>query len=265
MSLPPERKRIAVLLSGRGSNFAAIHEAITSGELDAEIAVVISNRSDAPGLARAAEWGYPAEAIPHRGQPTREAHEALVIEAIEASGAGTVVLAGYMRILSATFVGRFRGRILNIHPSLLPSFPGVDAQAQALAWGVKIAGCTVHLVDESLDGGPILVQRAVPVLDDDTPETLSARILAEEHRAYVEALRIVTSGEYRVEGRRVRARDQGPGARKSPEKVRRQKAEGRSKDNGDGWQGAGIPKDALRRNVSSLCLCFYFCLLPSAF
>jgi phosphoribosylglycinamide formyltransferase 1 len=203
------RKRIAVLLSGRGSNFAAIHEAIVGGELDAEIAVVISNRADAAGLERASQWGYRTKTIPHRGQPSRDAHEALVIEAIEASDAGIVALAGYMRLLSASFVERFRGRILNIHPSLLPSFPGVDAQAQALAWGVKIAGCTVHLVDESLDGGPIVVQRAVPVLDDDTPETLSARILAEEHRAYVEALRIVTSGEYRVEGRRVRrgARD----------------------------------------------------------
>lgn len=197
-------KRIAILLSGRGSNFAAIHEAIVSGELDAEIAVVISNRTDAAGLARAAQWGYRTAAIPLRGQPSREAHEALVIEAIEGSGAGVVALAGYMRLLSPGFVERFRGRILNIHPSLLPSFPGVDAQAQALAWGVKVAGCTVHLVDESLDGGPILVQRTVPVLDDDTPETLSARILDEEHRAYVEALRIVTSGKYWVQGRRVR-------------------------------------------------------------
>jgi phosphoribosylglycinamide formyltransferase 1 len=203
------RKRIAVLLSGRGSNFAAIHEAIAGGELDAEIALVISNRAEAAGLARAARWGYRTEVIPHRDQPSREAHEARVIEAIEASGSGVVVLAGYMRLLSPGFVDRFRGRILNIHPSLLPSFPGVDAQTQALDWGVKVAGCTVHLVDESLDGGPILVQRAVPVLDDDSPETLAARILAEEHRAYVEALRIVTSGNYRIEGRRVRrgARD----------------------------------------------------------
>jgi phosphoribosylglycinamide formyltransferase 1 len=213
-----EQKRIAVLLSGRGSNFAAIHEAIVAGKLDAEIAVVISNRADAAGLAKATGWGYRTEVLPHRGQPSREAHEALVIEAIEASGAGVVALAGYMRLLSPGFVERFRGRILNIHPSLLPSFPGVDAQAQALAWGVKIAGCTVHLVDESLDGGPILVQRAVPVLDDDTPESLSARILEEEHRAYVEALKIVTSGKYRVEARRVRiegpgARDQGLGTR----------------------------------------------------
>lgn len=196
-------RKIAVLLSGRGSNFAAIHEAIAAGTLDARIAIVISNRADAPGLARAVEWGYPTASIPHRSEPTREAHEARVIEAIEQSGAGTIALAGYMRLLSPGFVQRFAGRILNIHPSLLPAFPGVDAQAQALAWGVKVTGCTVHLVDESLDGGPILVQRAVPVLESDGVESLSARILDEEHRAYVEALRIVTAGKYRVEGRRV--------------------------------------------------------------
>lgn len=195
--------RLAVLLSGRGSNFAAIHDAIVRGELQAEIAVVVSNRADAAGLARAAEWGYPAVALPHREYPSREAHEVAVIEAIERSGATVVVLAGYMRLLGPSFVDRFRGKILNIHPSLLPSFPGVDAQAQALAHGVRISGCTVHLVDEQLDGGPILVQRAVPVLDDDTVDTLSARILEQEHRAYVEALQIVVSGRYRIEGRRV--------------------------------------------------------------
>jgi phosphoribosylglycinamide formyltransferase-1 len=194
-------RRLGVLLSGRGSNFAAIHEAIARGEVPAEIAVVISNRADAAGLLRAREWGYPALALPHREHPTREAHERAVIDALERAGADIVVLAGYMRLLSAPFVERFRGRILNIHPSLLPSFPGVDAQAQALAHGVKVAGCTVHLVDEHLDGGPILVQRAVPVADDDT--VVSARILAEEHRAYVDALQIVVSGRYRIEGRRV--------------------------------------------------------------
>ena len=195
--------RLAVLLSGRGSNFAAIHEAIARGELDAEIALVVSNRADAAGLERARAWAYPAIAIPHRDFPTREAHEAAVIAAIERSGARIVVLAGYMRLLSPGFVERFKGRILNIHPSLLPAFPGVDAQAQALAHGVRLAGCTVHLVDEQLDGGPILVQRAVPVEAHDTVETLSARILEEEHRAYVEALRIVIEGKYRIEGRRV--------------------------------------------------------------
>ena len=195
--------RLAVLLSGRGSNFAAIHEAIEKGELDAEIGLVLSNRADAAGLARAKQWGYPAVALPHREFPSREAHEAAVIEALEQSGATIVVLAGYMRLLSASFVERFREKILNIHPSLLPSFPGVDAQAQALAHGVRVSGCTVHLVDEQLDGGPILVQRAVPVLDDDTVETLSARILEQEHRAYVDALKIVVSGRYRIDGRRV--------------------------------------------------------------
>ena len=195
--------RLAVLLSGRGSNFAAIHEAIARRELDAEIALVLSNRADAAGLQRARDWGYPAVALPHRDFPGREAHEAAVIAAIEESGAGFVVLAGYMRLLSPSFVERFRGRILNIHPSLLPSFPGVDAQAQALAHGVRITGCTVHLVDEQLDGGPILVQRAVQVEDGDTVETLSARILEEEHRAYVDALRIVIGGKYRIDGRRV--------------------------------------------------------------
>lgn len=199
--------RLAVLLSGRGSNFAAIHEAIEAKELDARIAVVISNRADAQGLARAREWGYRAVVLPHRDYATREAHEAAVTAAIEQSGATIVVLAGYMRLLGSSFVERFRGRILNIHPSLLPSFPGTDAQRQALEHGVKVSGCTVHLVDEQLDGGPILVQRAVRVENGDTVETLSARILEQEHRAYVEALRIVVAGKYRVEGRRVIVED----------------------------------------------------------
>lgn len=194
---------LAVLLSGRGSNFAAIHEAIARGELDARIAVVISNRADAGGIGRAREWGYRGVVLPHREYASREEHEAAVVAAIEENGADVIVLAGYMRLLSASFVQRFRGRILNIHPSLLPSFPGVDAQRQALEHGVKVSGCTVHLVDEQLDGGPILVQRAVPVENDDTVETLAARILEQEHRAYVEALQIVISGKYRVEGRRV--------------------------------------------------------------
>lgn len=196
-------KRLAVLLSGRGSNFAAIHDAIVRNELDAEIALVISNRASAAGLELASSRGLATALIPHRDFPSREAHEEAVATAIERSGAEIVALAGYMRLLSPSFLARFSGRVLNIHPSLLPAFPGTDAQAQALAHGVKIAGCTVHLVDDTLDGGPILVQRAVPVLDDDTPETLAARILGEEHRAYVEALRIVASGDYRVVGRRV--------------------------------------------------------------
>lgn len=196
-------KRLAILLSGRGSNFAAIHDAILRGELDAEIALVLSNRPSAKGLELARDRGLPTTVLSHRDFPSRETHEDAVAGAIERSGAEIIALAGYMRLLSPQFVQRFSAKILNVHPSLLPAFPGTDAQAQALAHGVKVSGCTVHLVDATLDGGPILVQRAVPVLDGDTVETLSARILEEEHRAYVEALRIVVSGRYRVEGRRV--------------------------------------------------------------
>lgn len=181
--------RLAVLLSGRGSNFQAIHEAIRRGELEAEIACVISNRPDAPGIARAREYGYETHILDHKTFANRAAHEAEVLRVLDAARPDYIVLAGYMRLLSAPFVERYRNRILNIHPSLLPAFPGVDAQAQALKHGVKISGCTVHLVDENLDAGPILVQRAVPVLPTDTVETLSARILEEEHRAYVEALK----------------------------------------------------------------------------
>lgn len=176
------------MLSGRGSNFAAIHEAITAGELDAAIVAVISNRGDAGGIARAREWGLPAHVIDNRDYPNRAAHEAEVLRVLEGARPDYVVLAGYMRLLSPSFIARYSGRILNIHPSLLPAFPGVDAQAQALAHGVKITGCTVHFVDEGLDSGPIILQRTVAVRDDDTEETLSARILEQEHVAYVEAL-----------------------------------------------------------------------------
>ena len=196
------KKRLAVLLSGRGSNFLAIQEACAQGELPAAVVVVVSNKKDAAGIEKARTHGIPAYAIDHKHYPTREAHEAEVIRVIDDHGADLVILAGYMRLLSPIFVGHYRNRITNIHPSLLPSFPGVDAQKQALEHGVKVAGCTVHLVDESLDGGPILVQKTVPVLDDDTPEALAARILAEEHAAYVEAIRKLCGG-YRVEGRRV--------------------------------------------------------------
>ncbi|MBV9493563.1 MAG: phosphoribosylglycinamide formyltransferase [Acidobacteria bacterium] len=185
--------KLAVLLSGRGSNFAAIHEAIADRRLDAQIATVISNRADAAGLARAKDCGYDAHAIPHRDYPTRAAHEEEVLRVLALHEPDYIVLAGYMRLLSPTFVAAYPNRILNIHPSLLPSFPGVDAQAQALRHGVKISGCTVHLVDENLDAGPILVQRAVPVVDGDTVESLSARILDQEHEAYVEALQKLKS------------------------------------------------------------------------
>lgn len=179
--------RLAVLLSGRGSNFQAIHEAIRAGALDAEIVCVLSNRPDSPGLESAREYGYATHVVDNKGRK-RADHERDVLRVLEAARPDYVVLAGYMRLLSPAFVERWRKRILNIHPSLLPSFPGVDAQAQALEHGVRISGCTVHLVDENLDAGPILVQKAVEVRDDDTVETLSARILEQEHVAYVEAL-----------------------------------------------------------------------------
>lgn len=181
--------RLAVLLSGRGSNFQAIHEAIRRGELDAEIVCVISNRPDAPGIQRAREYGYDAHVIDHKAFPNRAAHEEAVLRVLDEARPDFIALAGYMRLLGASFIDRYRNRILNIHPSLLPAFPGVDAQAQAIAAGVKVSGCTVHLVDENLDAGPILLQRVVEVRHDDTAETLAARILVEEHKAYVEALR----------------------------------------------------------------------------
>ena len=194
---------IAILLSGRGSNFLALHAAIERGEVPARIVLVLSNVADAPGLAKARELGLPALAIPHQGEPGRRAHEEKVIAALRESGAEWVCLAGYMRLLSPDFVAAFRRRIVNIHPSLLPAFPGLDAQEQALAHGVKVAGCTVHLVDEGLDSGPIVVQRTVPVLDGDTAATLSARILEEEHRAYPEALRRLLTEPWTIEGRRL--------------------------------------------------------------
>jgi len=193
-------KRLGILLSGRGSNFLAIHEAIGRGELDAEIVAVISNRSDAPGLARARALGLSAFAIDHRAAASREVHEGKILETLRACDVELVALAGYMRTLTSLLIDAYPNRILNIHPSLLPSFPGVDAQSQAVEHGVRISGCTVHLVDTSLDGGPILVQRAVEVLPGDTAETLAARILVEEHRAYIEALRMVIAG-VRVVGR----------------------------------------------------------------
>lgn len=195
--------RLAVLLSGRGSNFASIHDAIASGRLDATIVAVISNRADAPGIARARDWGYDAHVLDNRQYANRAAHEAAVRAVLDAARPDIIVMAGYMRLLSPAFIGAWMNRIVNIHPSLLPSFPGVDAQAQALAHGVKVTGCTVHFVDEGLDAGPIIVQRAVEVRDGDSVETLSARILEQEHMAYVEALRILAAGNYTIDGRRV--------------------------------------------------------------
>ena len=194
--------RIGVLLSGRGSNFLALHAAIERGEIPARIVLVLSNIADAPGLARARELGLPAEAIPSPGQP-RAVQEETVLDALRRAEAEWVCLAGYMRLLSPAFVSAFPRRIVNIHPSLLPAFPGLDAQEQALAHGVKVSGCTVHLVDEGLDSGPIVVQRTVPVLDGDTPRSLAARILEQEHLAYPEALRLLLSEPWRIEGRRL--------------------------------------------------------------
>ena len=195
--------RVGVLLSGRGSNFLALHDATLRGELPAEIVLVASNVAAAPGLARGRERGLPAVAVPHRDEPDRASHEAKLIAALRGAEVDWVCLAGYMRLLSPAFVAAFPRRILNIHPSLLPCFPGVDAQAQALAHGVKLTGCTVHLVDEGLDSGPIVVQRAVPVLDGDSPETLAARILEQEHVAYPEALRSLLTRPWEIRGRRL--------------------------------------------------------------
>ena len=192
-----------MLLSGRGSNFEALADSIAAGRIPgAEIVLVISNREDALGLERAAARGIPARVIPSKGIQ-REAYDRLVVSELQRARVELVCLAGFMRLLSPYFVASFPQHILNIHPSLLPSFPGLEAQRQALEYGVKFSGCTVHLVDENLDAGPILAQAIVPVRDDDTDETLSARILAEEHRLYTEAVRLILSGRYRIEGRRV--------------------------------------------------------------
>ena len=195
--------RLAILLSGRGSNFAAIHQAIVDGKLDAQIVCVISNRPDAAGLARARELRLSAHLIDHRAYATREAHEEEVLRVLAEAEPDFICLAGYMRLLSPAFVAAYPHRILNIHPSLLPAFPGVDAQAQAVAYGVKMSGCTVHFVDENLDAGPIIVQRAVEVRDDDSAESLGARILEQEHIAYVDALIKLRTRPWRIEGRRV--------------------------------------------------------------
>lgn len=198
--------RIGILISGRGSNMLALARAISEGRLpDAEIVVVISDQRSAAGLLRAAERGVETLLV-ERQERKRALHDRETIAALQARSVDLVCLAGYMRLLSTEFVEAFRGRILNIHPSLLPAFPGLDAQRQALDHGVKWTGCTVHFVDEMLDGGPIVAQQAVPVHEDDTVETLSARILLEEHRIYPEAVARVVRGDYEIEGRRVRVK-----------------------------------------------------------
>jgi phosphoribosylglycinamide formyltransferase 1 len=195
-------KRLGILLSGRGSNFEAIAANIAAGSLDAEIAVVISNRPEARGLERAAELGLATVCIPSKGIDRQE-YDRRVVEELRRHNVELICLAGFMRLLSGYFIREFPLRILNIHPSLLPAFPGLDAQHQALEHGVKFSGCTVHFVDENLDSGPIIIQAVVPVLDDDTAEKLSSRILKEEHRIYTEAIRIIQSDHWRIEGRRV--------------------------------------------------------------
>jgi len=196
------KPRIAILISGRGSNMTAMLDAIDEGRLEAEVAVVISNVESAAGLSTAQRRGVETLVISHKGR-TREDHDREMMAAIEARDVRLICLAGYMRLLSSMFVRSFENRILNIHPSLLPAFPGVDAQRQALEHGVKITGCTVHLVDEQLDHGPIVMQRAVEVRDDDTVETLSARILENEHQIYAQAICKVLGTGFRIEGRRV--------------------------------------------------------------
>ena len=197
------KKRIAVLLSGRGSNFEALADSIAAGRIpNAEIALVLSNREGAQGIEKARARGLETRVIPSKGLE-REAYDKLVVAALKEKNADLVCLAGYMRLLSAYFVAAFPGRILNIHPSLLPAFPGLESQRQALEHGAKFTGCTVHFVDENLDAGPIILQAVVPIEDGDTEATLSERVLREEHRIYSEAVRIVLEGRYRIEGRRV--------------------------------------------------------------
>jgi phosphoribosylglycinamide formyltransferase-1 len=188
----------------------ALADAVSEGRISgAEIAVVISDHGDAAGLARAAERGIATAAIERKGR-TRIEHDLEIIAALQERRVDLVCLAGYMRLLSSSFIEAFRNRILNIHPSLLPSFPGLDAQQQALEHGVKWTGCTVHFVDETLDGGPIITQRVVPIRDDDTPDILAARILTQEHQVYAEAVALITSGNYKLEGRRVRSNLSNP-------------------------------------------------------
>jgi phosphoribosylglycinamide formyltransferase-1 len=197
------KRRIGVLLSGRGSNFVALAESATSGRIpNAEIAIVVSNREGAPGIEKAEQLGIATRVIPSKGLE-RETYDRQVVAVLQEYKIDLICLAGYMRLLSPYFVASFPNRILNIHPSLLPAFPGLESQRQALEYGVKFAGCTVHFVDENLDAGPIVLQAAIPVLDQDTEVSLSERILAEEHRIYSEAVKLVLDAKYRIAGRRV--------------------------------------------------------------
>ena len=196
---------LGILLSGRGSNFVAIADSIDAGRIaDARIAVIISNRADAPGVATARQRGFNTVVIPSKGR-SREEHDREVVGTLKQHKVGLICLAGYMRLLSPWFVQQFPRRILNIHPSLLPAFPGLEAQEQAFAYGVKVSGCTVHFVDEELDHGAIIVQKAVPVLGGDDEHTLAARILEQEHVAYTEAINIVLGGKFEIVGRRLKS------------------------------------------------------------
>ena len=202
-------KRLGILLSGRGSNFEAIADNVKRGRLDAEIAVVISNRAEAPGIDAARSRGLPSVVLPAVALPSgiaRQEYDGRLVAELQQHRVDLVCLAGFMRLLSAEFCRAFPSRVLNIHPSLLPAFPGLHAQRQALQHGAKISGCTVHFVDEHLDAGPIILQAAVPVLDDDTEETLAARILVEEHRIYSEAIALILSERWHIQGRRVIAK-----------------------------------------------------------
>ncbi len=196
--------RIAVLVSGSGSNLQAILDASERGEIPCRVGMVISNRADAYGIVRAKRHGVPVEIVDHRAFPSRETFDAKLVEIVRASGAALVCLAGFMRVLTPVFVRAFAGRILNIHPALLPSFPGTHGPRQALAYGARFSGCTVHFLDEGVDTGPIVVQAVVPVYDDDTEESLAARILVQEHRIYPMAIRLFFEGKLVVEGRKVR-------------------------------------------------------------
>lgn len=198
------RLKAGILISGRGSNMAALIAATRIEDFPAEIALVVSNRADAGGLALAREAGVPTAVVPHRDYPDRESFDRAISAELERAEVDLICLAGFMRRVGQPLLDTFAGRILNIHPSLLPAFPGLDVQQQALDYGVKFSGCTVHFVDAGLDTGPIVAQASVPVLDSDTAQTLAARILVEEHRIYSQAIALVLSGRYRIEGRRVR-------------------------------------------------------------
>ena len=201
-----ERPTIAVLISGSGSNLQAIIDASERREIPCRVGIVISNKADAYGLSRARKHGIPTEVVDHKGFATREEFDARLVEVIRESGADLVCLAGFMRILTPVIIRAFPNRILNIHPALLPSFPGTHGPGQALAYGVRFSGCTVHYLDEGVDTGPIVVQAVVPVYDDDTEDTLAARILVQEHRIYPMAIRLFFSGRLAFEGRKVKVR-----------------------------------------------------------